>query len=487
MGWKTGKPEYKMQEGTMLLNVDESVQKVRPYILGAVIRNIQFDHDAIREIMEMQEDIHWGVGRNRRKASIGVHNLNNVSPPFRYYAADPDKVKFIPLDSRKEMTLREILQKHEKGRTYKHLVDWAPKYPLLIDARKNVLSMPPIINGELTRLTQASKNLLLDVTGPNFNAITQALNVLVTSLADAGGTIESIQVNYPDRTVISPDLTPQRMTLRSSYPNQLLGLKLSQNKIIECLQKARLHATKTTNGNIDVEIPPYRIDILHEVDLVEDVALGYGYYKLKPTKTKSVTTGSLHEATVLANAVRQIMIGLGFSEVTNFIITNEAVEYTKMRRPTRKTIKIANPISFDFNIARSTLLPSLMKNLMENKHKSFPQQLFEVSDIVAIDKNTECRCQRSLNVAGVSSHSTANFTEIKAVVEALLSNLDVNDYTIRTSDHPSFISGRVAWMSIHDNRRGVLGEIHPEVLNNFELENPVSAFEVEVEHVFSKT
>ncbi len=486
MGWKTGLPKYVVHKSNIILKIDESVQKVRPYMLGAVVRNMKLDEDAVREIMEMQEDLHWGVGRDRRKASIGVHNLDTVKPPFTYLAADPDEVKFVPLAKTEEMTLREILEKHEKGAAYKHLVDWSPKYPLLIDDDGKVLSMPPIINGELTRVDAETRNFFLDVTGPDLRAVKQSLNVLVTALADMGGIIESVKVKYPDKTIVSPDLTPQKMKLRRSYANELLGLRLSENKIVECLKKCRLNARKAEDGTIEVEIPAYRIDILHEVDLVEEVAIGYGYYRLKPTKPKTVTTGSFHEATRLANVVRQIMIGLGFTEVMNFILTNNDIQFRRMRRKPEKTVKIANPTSSEYNIARTSVLPSLMKNLMDNKHESFPQKIFEVSDIINVNMKAECRSERHLHVAGVSAHSTANFTEIKSTVEAFLTNLGLSRWKIKPTSNSSFIEGRVACIQLGNKNIGFLGEIHPEVLNNFELENPVCGFEINLEHLLPK-
>jgi len=483
MGWKTGLPKYVVHKSNIILKIDESVQKVRPYMLGAVVRNMKLDEDAVREIMEMQEDLHWGVGRDRGKASIGVHNLNNVKPPFTYLAADPDEVKFVPLAKTEEMTLREILEEHEKGVAYKHLVDWSPKYPLLIDVEGKVLSMPPIINGELTRVDAETRNFFLDVTGPDLRAVKQSLNVLVTALADMGGIIESVKVKYPDKTIVSPDLTPQKMKLRRSYANELFGVRLSENKIVECLKKCRLNARKAEDGTIEVEIPAYRIDILHEVDLVEEVAIGYGYYRLKPTKPKTVTTGSFHEATRLANVVRQIMIGLGFTEAMNFILTNNDIQFRRMRRKPEKTVEIANPTSSEYNIARTSVLPSLMRNLMDNKHESFPQRIFEVSDIINVNMKTECRSERHLHVAGVSSHSTANFTEIKSTVEALLANLGLFRWKIKPTCNSSFIEGRVATIQLRKKNVGFLGEIHPEVLNNFELENPVCGFEMNLEHL----
>jgi phenylalanyl-tRNA synthetase beta chain len=221
--------------------------------------------------------------------------------------------------------------------------------------------------------------------------------------------------------------------------------------------------------------------MLHEVDLVEEVAVGYGYYRLKPTIPERLTIGEQHPVHRAAGNVRQIMIGLGFTEVMNFTLTNEVVHYEKMRLKASETIKLANPVSSEYTILRQSLMPNLMKNLADNKHESFPQRLFEVSDVGHVNQRAETRVERKLHVAGVSSHSAANFTEIKSTVEALLHNMGLKGWEIKPARHMSFLEGRAAVIIMKRRELGVLGEIHPEVLNNFELENPTSAFELDVE------
>jgi len=483
MGWETGLPEYKVHDGKIKLTIAKAVGKVRPFMLAAVVRDIKLDDEAVVDLMEMQEDLHWGIGRNRKKASIGVHNLDTVNPPFTFTAVEPDKAKFVPLDIAEEMTLKEILEKHDKGMAYRHLVDWAPKYPLLLDKEGKVLSMPPIINGELTRLTNKTTNLFLDVTGTDYAAVERCLSILATALSDMGGILEKVHVKYPDRTIISPSLTPQRMKLKVDYANELLGLKLSEAQVIESLKKCRLGAEAVGKGVVEATIPAYRIDMLHEVDLVEEVAIGYGYYRLKPTIPIRLTIGEQHPVHRVAGIVRQIMIGLGFTEVMNYTLTNETVHYGKMRLKPSEVIKLANPVSLEYTILRQNLLPNLMKNLMDNKHESFPQRLFEVSDVGHINQRAETRVERKLRVAGVSSHSAANFTEIKSTVEALLHNMGLRGWEIRPVKHMSYLEGRAAAVIMKRREMGVLGEIHPEVLNNFELENPTCAFEMDIEQV----
>jgi phenylalanyl-tRNA synthetase beta chain len=486
MGWQTGLPEYRLKNGKTVLRVDKSVSDIRPYMLAAVVRHIKIDEDTVAELMEIQEDLHWGIGRDRKKASIGVHNLDAVHAPFTFEAVPPDSVRFVPLDKTEEMTLQKVLERHEKGIAYRHLVDWASRYPLLVDKDNQVLSMPPIINGELTRVSSDVRNLFLDVTGTDYNAVSRSLNVLVTTLAEMDAEIEKVTVEYPNHTESSPDLSPQRMQLRTAYANETLGLHLTELEAKKCLKKCRLDAKKVGEMTLEVLIPAYRIDLLHEIDLVEEVAIGYGYYRMKPTLPIVVTVGGEHAAGKLAGSVRQILTGLGFTEVMNFTLTNEETHYAKMQKKEGKAARLANPVSIEYTILREELMPGLMQNLMDNRSESFPQRLFEVSDVVKVNMRVENRCERRLHSAGVVSYANANFTEIKSVVEALLTNVDLKKWQINAAKHPSNIEGRTVSLTAGNRQIGVLGEIHPQVLNNFELENPVAAFEVDLESLLAQ-
>jgi len=483
MGWETGMPRFEVKRGNIVLKVDKSVADVRPYVVSAVVRGFNVDYDAIRELMEMQEALHWMIGRDRKKASIGVHNLDAVEPPFSYVTCAPDEIKFVPLDKTEEMTPKEVLEKHDKGMAYRSEVDFASRYPLIVDRKGRVLSFPPIINGELTRVVEGTQNLFIDVTGTELNAIQRSLNVLVTALADMGATIETVSVEYSDKVLVTPDLSPQKMNLKVDYSNERLGLNFSEAQTIEALQKSRLGAKKAEKGVLEVTIPAYRTDILHEIDLVEEVAVGYGVFRLEPTKPASVTTGKPHKVSEVTSYVRQIMVGLGFTEALNFVLTNEADHYQKMRRKPEGLVTLANPVSTDYSIIRNDLLPSLMKNLAVSKHHVFPQQMFEVSDVIKYDDDSETYTERRIHVAGVSSHPTSNFTEIKSILESLLMNLGFNDWTVKETNHPSFLQGRAATVALGNMELGVVGEIHPEVLNNFELENPAGAFEIDLQKI----
>ncbi|MCW4034832.1 MAG: phenylalanine--tRNA ligase subunit beta, partial [Candidatus Bathyarchaeota archaeon] len=252
---------------------------------------------------------------------------------------------------------------------------------------------------------------------------------------------------------------------------------------IEALQKSRLDAKQVEKGVLEVAIPAYRTDILHEIDLVEEVAVGYGVFRLEPTTQSSRTTGKQHKVTVEASNVRQIMVGLGFTEALNFVLTNEEDHYVKMRQKPEGLVTLANPVSTEYSIIRNNLLPSLMKNLAVSKHHVFPQCMFEVSDVIKLDDKSETYTQRRIHLAAVSSHPNANFTEIKSILESLFTNLGFDNLTVKETNHPSFLEGRAATILLGNMEVGVVGEIHPEVLNNFELENPTGAFEVDLQKV----
>jgi phenylalanyl-tRNA synthetase beta chain len=383
------------------------------------------------------------------------------------------------------MTPQEVLEKHEKGMAYRGEVDFAKRYPLIVDKKGQVLSFPPIINGELTRVVESTKNLFIDVTGTDLNAISRSLNVLVTALADMGGTIENVQVKYADKVLVTPDLTPQKMNLHVDFSNDRLGLDFSEAQTIEALEKSRLDAKKIGKGVLEVFVPAYRTDILHEIDLVEEVAVGYGVFRLEPSKPSAVTTGKKHVVSEVSGAVRQILVGLGFTEALNFVLTNEVDHYQKMRQEPEGLVTLANPVSTDYSIIRNNLLPSLMKNLSVSKHHVFPQKMFEVSDVIALDNNSETYTQRKVHLAAVSSHPTANFTEMKSILESLLTNLGFTEWTVKETNNPTFLQGRAATISLGDMELGVVGEIHPEVLTNFELENPTGAFEIDLQKIIN--
>ncbi|MHA1754223.1 MAG: phenylalanine--tRNA ligase subunit beta [Candidatus Odinarchaeia archaeon] len=475
-----GLPQYTVKEGNITLKVDTSVSKIRPYIVCGVVKNLSFDDKKIQQIMKIQEDLHWLVGRKRLKAAIGVHDIANIKPPFKYFATKPDEISFVPLSEEKKMTLKEILQKHPKGIEFSHLVDKYDKYPVIVDSENNVLSFPPIINGILTQVTENTKDLFLEITGVSFQNIKMSLNILSTFLADQGGKLESVKVIYPDQEIKTPELKPENITLSKNKAVKLLGLKLNDKQIINLLRKNRFDAELKQHDEetqFNVYIPPYRFDILHEVDIIEEIAIGFGYKNIKPTYDFSMTVAKPNRDYTILDNIRQVLVGLGLIEVVNLTLTNEDDHYSKMLTSSEH-VQLMNPISSEYTMVRDSVLPSLLKVLNINRHAVLPQKIFEIGDIVKISKTTcENKTERMVNIAFAVMDDISDFTVIRQISDAFLFEIGLSDITYNPIQHESFLAGRVASVEVNGVTIGLLGEIHPQVLNNFEVDYPVSAAE----------
>ncbi|PNX48331.1 MAG: phenylalanine--tRNA ligase subunit beta [Thermoplasmata archaeon M9B1D] len=475
-GFKTGLKKYEIKKSDIIINVDPSVKKVRPYVVTALVKNVTMTDELIASLMQLQEKLHMGLGRNRKKVAIGVHNFEPVQPPFTYKAVDPDSVQFVPLNKVESMTMNEILEKHEKGVDYAHLLKNFDKHPLIVDKNNNVLSYPPIINGTLTEVTPFTTNLFIDVTGIDQKAIKYALNIVTTSLAERGGQIYSTIVKDGNETYITPDLRPTKVKLSVSYVNKILGTNMKTAKVKNCIEKMGYDANENKDY-LNVDMPAWRADILHEIDLVEDVAVGYGYSKFESDFPKALTFGKKLPKYDFYNALRNAMIGLGFNEVTTFTISNEDDEFKKMGLKPGKIVQFENPIGEEFSTMRVSLIPSLLNILSENRHHSLPQQIFELG--IVVDEVFKNR----YHLGFVKIDAKSNFTECKSFVEAIIREAGV-DFKINDYDHPGFIKGRCASIIVNSQEIGFFGEIQPKTIIEFQLEYPVIAFEAQIDMLY---
>lgn len=481
LGKETGLKKYSLAKPRAALLVDKSVKGIRDYVAGCEVINVQLTNELIQELMELQEDLHWALGRDRKKVSIGVHDSSRVVPPYRYAVVKPEEIKFVPLGMSEELTLREILEKHPKGVRYAHIIKECGRYPVIFDSRNNVLSMPPIINGELTKLTEASTQLFVEITGTEFVLVSQALNILASAFAERGFEVAQVKVKYPNKTIVTPDFKPALKKLRVDYANQMLGLKLSPKEIAACLKKMG-YGVRKQGRTLAIEVPCYRCDIMHEIDLVEDVAIGYGYENFLPLLPALSTTGEKHALEKFCEALRSVMLGYGFTEVMSLMLTNERNNFAKLRI-SGEAVVVKNPISEEHTILRTSLLQSLLQVLQINRRRELPHKIFELGDVLILDENFETGARTVRRLAACSAHSKASFTEIKSLVEGLLRDLGAKKYSIEKFEHGSFIPGRCAAVKLNGKLLVCFGELHPEVLANFELTYPVAAFEMEVEEL----
>jgi len=468
LGIEKGLPRYRVSTSGMSFSVDPGLADIRPYLGSAVIRNVSLHEESIVSLMGLQEALHWAVGRGRGKVAIGIHDLDAVSPPFRYIAADP-ATSFVPLDFEKEMTMTEILNEHPKGKYYAHLVEKFPLYPLIVDSRDRVLSFPPIINGEITRVTTSTRNILLDTTGTDKRAVMTAVNIICTAFAENGAEIESISIDGSEM----PTLAPITRRVRVGECAALLGLDLSGEEMAGCLHAMRYGAVPDGPEHLAVQVPCYRADILHDWDIFEDVSIAYGYDKIWPLLPSTFTAGREHPLVRMMNLAREILCGMGYLEMMPFTLTSERVLFRMMRREYDPgSLPVMHPITEDQTIVRTTILPLLMETLQMNVHRELPQRLFAVGDVVL-----EARTSQS--VAAVSMHPEADFSEIFAASDVLCRELST-PCTVEESEDPAFIPGRRGDILVGGLKVGVFGEIFPGVLNAFELEQPVAALELDL-------
>jgi len=471
LGIETGLSSYGVKPSGISFTVDPALATIRPVLGAAVIRGVSFDDESIQSIMSLQESLHWAVGRGRSKVAIGIHDLDTVKPPF-HYLASPRSRAFVPLDYTESMTMDEILEKHPKGRDYAKIVNDFPLFPLIVDKDDHVLSFPPIINGERTRVTLDTKNILLDTTGTDKRAVGVAVNIICTAMAEAGATIESVEIGG----VQTPTLAPVERTVSVNECSRLLGVDLTPATMAVFLRKMRFGAEPDGADKVKVQVPCYRADIMHDWDLFEDVAIAYGYDKIQDLPPKTFTVGKPHPVPVNAALAREAFCGLGYLEVMPFTLTSEDVLYRKMQRKEKEgVLHVMHPISIENTVVRTELLPLLLEFLTLNRHRELPQRLFSVGDVVE-------SCRTYQQAAGVSTHPDADFSEAYASADAVLHELSI-DYAVKESIDLAFIEGRRADIIVAGKKIGVFGEIHPAVLNAFELEHSVAAFEFDLRAV----
>jgi phenylalanyl-tRNA synthetase beta chain len=471
LGIETGLPTYTVKPSGISFTIDPALATIRPVLGSAVIKGVKFDDESIQSIMSLQESLHWAVGRGRSKVAIGIHDLDSVKPPFRYIAS-PRSRKFIPLDYAEEMSMDEILEKHPKGRDYAKIVKDFPLFPLIVDKDDNVLSFPPIINGELTRVTIDTKNILLDTTGTDNRAVGIAVNIICTAMAEAGATIESVGIGG----VQTPTLASSERIVSVKECSRLLGIDLTSATTTSLLQKMRFGAEPAGADKVKVQVPCYRADIMHDWDLFEDIAIAYGYDRILATPPATYTIGKSHPVQVIAALAREAICGLGYLEVMPFTLTNEDTLFKKMQREKKSgVLHVMHPISIENTVVRTDLLPLLLEFLALNRHRELPQRLFTVGDVVD-------SCLTYQQAAGVSTHPDADFSEAYASADAVLHELSIEHRIIESAD-PAFIEGRKGDIIVAGKKIGVFGEIHPSVLNAFELEHSVAAFEFDLRAV----
>ncbi len=489
LGIEEGLKEYRIiGDSGIETYVDKDLRRIRPYIGCSVVKGVKLDDEVIRELVHLQDKLDQTYGRRRKRSSIGLYNLDLIKPPIEYRSVKPAEISFTPLESEEEMTLKEILEKHPKGIEYGHIVQRFDRWPILIDSKSKVLSFPPIINSnDLGRITEDIEDIFVEVTGTSYETVLNTLTLVTLSLADRGEQIYSTKVFYPyvfpygDKGEdVTPHLQTKKIKLKDQYVKQILGLDLDRKILLELIRKARFAVTDSCEDILEVVIPCYRIDIMHPVDVVEDLGIIYGYNKIEPRWPQMITFGKVSDKETFSDLVREIMIGLGCQEVLSFTLDSYENQKERMNLKELKIVNISNPKTLRFTSVRGWLLPSLMAFLSNNTHVEYPQKVFEVGDCVLFDENTSSGVRDVRKVSFVTIHSTSNFSEVKSMLDALFLNIGL-DYDLKRIQHPTFITGRVGRVVVFEEDVGLIGEISPLVLDKWNLENPAVAFELDLD------
>ena len=479
IGKELGIPKYPVEHREEELVVDESVKNVRPFAVGAILLDVRLNDSVIKSIIQCQEKIHETLGRKRRRVAIGIHDLDAVKPPFRYIARPMDEVKFIPLGENREMTAREILENTEKGREYGNLIrNEEGLVPLIEDSMGRVMSMPPVINSELTRLSERTRNLFIDVTGTDEKSIRTSLSILVHSIAETGARIGVITVKDSGKTIKQPDVEPRRMRVSMDYIRRMLGEEIEQKDVVNLLRRGRLDV-ELVGDEIDVIIPPYRTDFLHPADVAEEVIVLYGLNRLKPQLPRNVmTVGSIHPSEKISRKLRMLMVGLGYQEVMNYMLSNKESLFKSIGRKETEVVEIGNPVSSSYTVLRDSLIPGLLHFLSRNVHSPYPQKIFEIGDVVLVDRSRPYRTRSERRLAAAYSDDSVGFEDIQSHLFAVLKSMRI-DFKLREANNSVFIEGRCAEV-ISGDAIGVIGEVNPEVLSGLGIPSPTAMFEVKV-------
>ena len=471
LGIKTGIVKLNVKKShNYLISVNSSVTKIRPFVTGIIAKNGKVDDKTIKQLMTMQEDLHFGIGRKRKKSSIGIHDLDKISFPLVYTTTTRNH-KFIPLNSEKETTISEILVNTDVGKDYGSILGQSSQVPIILDENENTLSFPPIINAAVTTVTTKTKNLFVEVTGITKEDAEDMLAVVATILQSAGFILESIKITGAKNS--SPKLEQRKMTVSISLVNQILGLSLNSSKIISSLKKSRLDAI-SKGVNIICTIPAYRFDIFGPLDLVEEVALGYGIQNLEPILSPSQTIGKINYVSLKLKSLDQTMIGLGFLESLNSSLTSKRVLYDMTNRDSTKIISVLDSKSREHTILRDSILPGLLENLSKNIHESYPQKIFETGTVFA----TENPISEKINFSGISAHKDANFTEIKSIIQSALNIGFGIKVETKTATNSTFEDGHCASIILNNIPIGIIGKIDSKIIENYKIRVPVVGFEI---------
>jgi len=473
--------------GNRVVTVDPGLKDIRPFMTAFVISGKPIDEPMLLDIIQTQEKLCWNFGRKRRSISMGIYRSANINWPVSYKAVDPDKTSFVPLGCDTPMTCRQILTDHPKGKEYGWILKDAKQFPLLTDAKNEVLSMAPIINSAtLGAVKVGDSDLLVEMTGTDMPSLVLATSIVACDFADAGYKILPVKIEHPydtgfGKAVTTPYYFQKSTSATMGAINRLLGSDLSGGEIRDALERMGSEV-ETSGETVTIYPPEYRNDFLHAVDIIEDVMMGKEIGFFKPAKPNDFTIGRLTPVTVFSRKAKSLMVGLGYQEMIFNYLGSGKDYIEKMNIDGSKVIEISNPMSENFQFVRPSILASLLSAEATSGNAAYPHRIFEIGKVAyrCDEENTGTRTRQHLGF--LSASSDANFNEAASQVASLLYYLD-HEYTVTESADPRFIPGRQAAIMIKGKQAGIFGEIHPQVLENWIIGVPCVGVEMDLEEL----
>ena len=477
--FKINKPEK-----DFVVTIDKSVKKIRPYTVCAIVKNLNFDDEKIKEIVDIQEKLHNSIGRNRKKVAIGVYPLEKIKLPIKFIAKKPEEIKFVPLDSPKEMNGRQILRNHPTGRDYAHLLKNAEVFPIFVDSNNKILSMPPIINSEETgRITKNTKEIFIECSGHNLFYLKKCLNILISALYYMGGKIYSMEIkDSKEGNFISPDMSYEEREFDIKNIEKTLGINLTEKDIRVYLEKMGIKYVKKKDKSFAL-IPPYRMDILHWIDLSEEVAIAYGYQNFKPEIPKISTIGEEDSFEKKKKVISNILVGLGILETSTFHLTTKK-NIKKIHYEFNNFIEVEDSKT-ERNVLRIDLLTNQLQIFSENSDSLYPQKIFEIGRVFEKNEKSDTGTKENNHLAISIIDEEVRFTDLKQILDYLFKMID-KSYEIKETNNNNYIEGRVGEIIFDGKSMGYIGEIAPRVLKNWKIKTPVISLEINIDLLISQ-
>ena len=497
------KPLNILPEDERKLIVYDSVNDVRPIGLCAILRDINFTDEMLKSFMDLQDKLHNNICRGRKLVSMGTHDLDTVKGPFIYRALKPEHIHFVPLNREEEVNgdgLMSILKDDPKLGKYLYLFEGKEKYPVMMDSNGVIMSLPPIINSQHTKMTLNTHNVLLDITGTDKTKCEIVLNTLIAMFScycKNPFTVEEINVinHETNEGKIYPDLTPRKFKVDINYLKTITGIyDILPDKIVKLLEKMELKAEIINSNELEVSAPITRSDILHPCDIAEDLAISYGYNNIKKELTKTKTHGVQQPYNKLSDLFRDEMAMGGYVEFLTMALLSHKDMFTNLLHEEKddKTAQILYSKSKEFEYIRSSLIPGILKSIEGNKANQLPFKIFEISDVVICDVNNEVGAVNRRRLCFAYTNTTSAMEIVQGMVDLLMKKIGLifncdnkeKNYTIKKSNNEIFFNDRQAEIFILDDFKvGIYGIIHPKVIKNFGIKNPVTLCEIDLQSI----